>query len=554
MSASAGGRGVCVDGWRSPCGAAAIALALILAAGAPAAAQDRAFRDGMAAYGEADWAGVVESMRAAISADPQESPRRIEYGGFIGIRRRGTEYLPHYYLGEAYYRMQPSDCAAAVNAWATSEKQGVVQRRPDLVKSMQDGYAVCKQRGVLPPAEFDPLLARAEQQYNDATAAATALTALGQQNPEAWGAGVREEYGQAGAELDAARKQLLAARKTRSAKELAEATARVERARDRLGALRTTVEGTIGEARARDAIARETDQALDEADELRGQFESRLADLPSALTPTLGAARQRAQETLQRARTRSSAGLKDGDAAVLTDARALAQDAILRYRQILDELGRLQRESRTRRFTEAGTAVSQTMRLVDELFVTLDRRMAANPEVAAQVLGDRDAAAKDTETLRRRIDVATRGEQVADLEQARYVASALLDRLNELTARFGPITLRERGVSEALEAGAGHFLAGRYQEALARLNPADGVVADDPLQLHVHLFRAASFYALFVRSGETEADLRAQAAAEVEACRRIDSAFQPDPRAFSPRFLAFYRDAAADGGDTGAER
>jgi hypothetical protein len=65
------------------------------------------------------------------------------------------------------------------------------------------------------------------------------------------------------------------------------------------------------------------------------------------------------------------------------------------------------------------------------------------------------------------------------------------------------------------------------------------------LQLHVHLFRAAALHALFVRSREADSSLRAQALAEVEACRRIDSAFEPDPRAFTPTFISFFRNGGA---------
>jgi len=41
--------------------------------------------------------------------------------------------------------------------------------------------------------------------------------------------------------------------------------------------------------------------------------------------------------------------------------------------------------------------------------------------------------------------------------------------------------------------------------------------------------------------------LLAQALTEVEACRRIDSAFQPDPRAFTPTFISFFRNGSAAG-------
>ena len=78
------------------------------------------------------------------------------------------------------------------------------------------------------------------------------------------------------------------------------------------------------------------------------------------------------------------------------------------------------------------------------------------------------------------------------------------------------------------------------QHALERSN----ALADAPLQLHVHLFRAAALYHLFVRSGEKDQALRTRAVAEIDACKRLNSQFAPDSRAFAPRFIAFYENAA----------
>jgi hypothetical protein len=178
--------------------------------------------------------------------------------------------------------------------------------------------------------------------------------------------------------------------------------------------------------------------------------------------------------------------------------------------------------------------------------------MAANPALAQEVTSERDAVRTQADTVRRRLDAAVRGENVSAIAQATRNASDLRDRLNTLTARFGPLTLRERGVNAALEEGAAQFLAGRYQEALQRLNPPGGFAADDPLQLHVHLFRAASLYALYAQSRESRPELRAQALAEIGESKRIDSSFQPDPRAFSQRFIALYRDGAGTAGEGAA--
>jgi hypothetical protein len=88
------------------------------------------------------------------------------------------------------------------------------------------------------------------------------------------------------------------------------------------------------------------------------------------------------------------------------------------------------------------------------------------------------------------------------------------------------------------------FLEGEYEKVLTALDPARGLT-DVPLQLHVHLFRAGALYGLFVRSGETNQQLRTQALAEIERCKQLNSAFQPDPRVFAPRFVTLYQTGGA---------
>jgi hypothetical protein len=65
--------------------------------------------------------------------------------------------------------------------------------------------------------------------------------------------------------------------------------------------------------------------------------------------------------------------------------------------------------------------------------------------------------------------------------------------------------------------------------------------------VHVSVFRAASLYALYVRSGETNQALRNDALGAIQRCKEIDPSFQPDPRAFSPRFVSFFQSAGGSG-------
>ena len=98
------------------------------------------------------------------------------------------------------------------------------------------------------------------------------------------------------------------------------------------------------------------------------------------------------------------------------------------------------------------------------------------------------------------------------------------------------------------------YLAGDYQKALAALDPASGVdaAASPSLQLQAHLFRAASLFALYVRSGEHRQELRTQALAEIDQCKQIDATFEPSTQVFAPRFITLYKTGGAAASQTAA--
>ena len=73
-----------------------------------AMAQDDAFKQGLQARGDKKWAEVIRHMQNAVKADGQDSTRKVR-SGFAGLQ--GMEYLPHYFLGEAFLNM--GDCGGA---------------------------------------------------------------------------------------------------------------------------------------------------------------------------------------------------------------------------------------------------------------------------------------------------------------------------------------------------------------------------------------------------------------------------------------------------------
>jgi hypothetical protein len=110
-----------------------------------AAAQDDAFKQGLQARGDKKWADVVRHMQNAVKADAQESTRKV--GSRLGVG--GTEYLPHFFLGEAYYNQQ--DCGGAVTEWSISEQQGAVKTKSEFLARSEPAIRRARQRACCSP-------------------------------------------------------------------------------------------------------------------------------------------------------------------------------------------------------------------------------------------------------------------------------------------------------------------------------------------------------------------------------------------------------------------
>ena len=192
--------------------------------------------------------------------------------------------------------------------------------------------------------------------------------------------------------------------------------------------------------------------------------------------------------------------------------------------------------------------LSDAIRIADEAFArvsgamsVLDRRIAQKPDIGSPKLtADRAAYVKQVDALRRRFERARKAEDLSSLTETTRLTLEAQTGLDGLIKTFGPITLRDRGVHESLEQAVRLFLNGEYQQALSALDPLTGQ-SEVPLQVHAHVFRAAALYALFVRSGESNAQLRTDSLAEIARTKQLNASFQPSPRAFSPRFLSLYQ-------------
>jgi hypothetical protein len=505
----------------------------------PAAqAQDDAFRAGLDARDDKNWQVAATQMRLAIQGDPKESTRRVRSGVSGIFRQGGMEYFPHYFLGEALFNLQ--DCVGAIEAWSRSEQQGAIRSRAEFLKVLQNGYASCEAKGVLPPGKYESTQTRTRVHVTEVSQRAATVAKLGEANIELWRTDFTEQYERAAAEIRNAQTRLASAGRTRVAREFTEAGAAADRAAAMLAELESNFNAAIDMRRSVQGQASEVEQLILSAE----GFDRAIDESKTALTPTLGTARQSGREAIGRARERLSGGRTNP--AVLTEARALAQEASAKLKDVLDEVRRFQQIALDRRLTAAVAAAQEAFSFIDGAFTALDRLTTEKPGlVRPEMTTEREAIQRQVALARRRLDAARKVENVVAIEEATRLTSDARDRLNQLITAFGPVTITDRGVHPALEQGVNLFFAGEYQQALAALNPADGFPPDVPLQLHIHLFRAAALYALFVRTGEADQALRTQALAEVEQCKQLNPGFQPDPRAFSQRFMSFFQSGGA---------
>lgn len=94
------------------------------------------------------------------------------------------------------------------------------------------------------------------------------------------------------------------------------------------------------------------------------------------------------------------------------------------------------------------------------------------------------------------------------------------------------------GPPEALRTAARAYFDGDYWGVLGALSGQQ--LEDEDVAAQALLFRAAARYALYLLGGEEEEALAEEAREEVAFCRRLAPDLAPDPRAFSPRFIAFF--------------
>jgi hypothetical protein len=508
-----------------------LALVCVCAVPSFAAAQDDAFKQGLQARGDKKWADVVRHMQNALKGDAQESTRKV--GSRLGVG--GTEYLPHFFLGEAYYNQQ--DCGGAITEWSISEQQGAIRSKPDFLGVMRAGSQACAAKGVLLPTDYNPLYQSTSKVYADAAALSKRISEIGTTNRDVWRPEVDEQFARAKKELETSFARLNAGQRSRLAADFNDAKAASDRATAILRPLETSLIAAVETLNSVQRQIKDVEQILAGAD----TADQTLETLKGSLTEPMQAARKTGKQQIAQARDRLAAGQKTPNATAVADAMKYAQSGSTTLTQLLDQVQKAARGVLEQQLGDAIRGADEAFARVSGAMSMLDRRIAQKPDIASPKLtADRAAYVKQVEALRRRFERARKAEDLPGLTETTRLTLEAQNRLDGLIKAFGPITLRDRGVHESLEEGVRLYLNGEYQQALGALEPLTGQ-PDVPLQVHAHVFRAAALFALFVRSGESNAQLRTEALAEIARTKQLNASFQPSPRAFSPRFLSLYQ-------------
>jgi hypothetical protein len=511
-------------------------------------AQDDAFKKGLQAKNDKNWAEMAKQMRAAIDANPTESTtKKVKpSGGITGFLREGVEYLPYYFLGEALNNQ--NDCAGAVAAWGKSLDQRVVRGKAEFFEAIQRGFKDCAGRGVLLPGEFDTQSAASQKAYESALAILKRVENLRDTHKDLWPP-FAQQMEAARKELQSAYEKLTQAQRTRLGADFNESKAADERATVTLRSLEEAVNTAIDNLASIQQKIRDAGDAIAAADVIDKSIDG----IKTTLTEPLAASRKSGREQLAQARDKLATGQKTQNAAPVSEATKLAQSASGIFNQIVEQLKRAQRTDLEQRLSVVVRAADETFAAFSALMTTFEDRAAQKQEkVTPEMATQRDAIRKQIETLRQRYDRSRKAEDVAGIESVTKQAFEARTALDQIIQAFGPLSLRDRGVHAGLEEGARMFLTGEYQKAVAALDPATGVDEgpNPSLQLQAHLFRAASLFALYVRSGESRQEYRTQALAEIEQCKQINGTFEPDAKIFAPRFIALYKTGGAAASQT----
>ncbi len=472
-------------------------LLLGLAGGALADSED-SFREGIRAGDLKNWPDAARRMREAITADPQESKKRIVLSGVFS-----APYLPHFYLGWFLYNEDRAHCEEALEEWEISERQGVVALFKRQYADLEKAREICNAR-VLP----DAIEAAREK-----VAAAEQLLS---RTAEATDPAVARERRSAQEKLAAARRKLDAGRSGARLGDVREAESEATEAAEILDRVARQA-SRLAEDRLAVAVA-EAEQAIVAAERAEGALELLLKNSPAMdlAMPSV------AQSRLAAAREKLTAGKSRSSLSELAEAKADATAA----RAELDEARTAAERLTARAAPEPTAPEAEPKTATTEVDPALLKEIRHLTKAAERFLTVVEEGEDDGDLLslqRTRLTTLVLEARQRDPETTATTLRGLIGRLADSLAAL------------QLIAGAQAYFAGNPRQAVDILTASE--LPGGPLAAQAHLLLAASRFALY-RIGVAK-DLE-QAAADVRRCSELAPELSPDPRAFSPRFREFY--------------
>ncbi|MEM7581827.1 MAG: hypothetical protein AAF560_00480 [Acidobacteriota bacterium] len=298
----------------------------------------------------------------------------------------------------------------------------------------------------------------------------------------------------------------------RSAKLLPDLERRMAECRDTL----SQVETATGEVER--LLARVQATAADLSDLAKT---TELAPLWEEGSPSLNALEQRASQKLASAKTKFEQGKRQAQLDVLDTAKTLTnqaqedfETAIAMARQRRAELNAATGEAALQKLEQAEISARRILRSIADL-APYPRRLGGRVNEVQDLL-----------------------QKVVD-SKAGADAAALDQLTDELTVSLANLRRAARRPPEQLRQAAEAFFATRFEEVL-ELTSDEKLTRDRRAKAHVCLLRAASHHALWVLTGEQDETGRETIASEILACAELDSPLAPDPKYYSPRFVALH--------------
>jgi len=456
---------------------------------AAASADYRAsYEKGIKAIDNKDWTGAIEALRGAAAEKSVEGERVLIYG------MRYKPYLPHYYLGLAYFNT--GNCEAAVKAWAESERQGPVREAAEY-RTLQRLREQCRGQGTreaepprLPTPARGPDLrqavaeAEAEIKKGESAAAAVARMRSEPENARLWQSdpALRQSESKANLDLSSARSVLGEARAGNDATRIAVARDSAIRARREFESLQKLVTDH------RDRLARE---ALEKQAKERDAAERRAALEKQAVGKESKESQAKEKNSAERSK------------AILREVRQTAQEA----RGVLAD-------ARRRR-----PLPEQALKPRADLEKELKEAQKTTPNTPPS----------DLTRLRERIEKSAANLRIA-LSRPREVTTPPADRT----------------IPPALLAAAAAYFEGDYDRAARTLESAS--FQQPRAAAQARLLRGAARYGIFVTGGEKDDHLRERAIEDIRECLRLDPNIVVSSVAFSPRFVEFFKRSSSQTG------